>query len=139
MSPSLTLPRPSPTRARPPLAPYVAVVVYLALALPFVPRAVQAPSHVPRLVVTNGTDYGVSVEVVDGAGRVPVGSLGPDHTATFREVADVGGRWTLVWSARGREVRTTATRDALDRAGWKVAVPDELGATLAAAGETPTP
>jgi hypothetical protein len=121
------------------MAPWVAVAVYLALVVPFVPRAVRAPGHVARMVATNDTAYDVSVEVVDGQGLIPVGSVGPDRTATFREVADVGARWTLVWSSRGREVRTTTTRTALDRSGWEVAVPDELGDALTAAGEPPTP
>jgi hypothetical protein len=139
MSPSLTLPRPSLTRARPPIAPILAVAAYLAVVLPLVPGAVRAPGHVPRLVAANDTAYGVTVEVLDGGARIPVGSVAAGHRATFREVADVGDRWALVWSARGREVTTTATRASLDDADWKVAVPDELGARLQSAGELPSP
>jgi hypothetical protein len=139
MSPSLTLPRLSPTRTRPSLAPYLAAAAYLALVLPFVPRAVHQPAHVPRVVVTNDTSYGVTVEVLDHGARIPVGSLQPDRTATFGEVADVGAQWALVWSARGHEVTTTTSRAALQDADWKVSVPATLGNQLDAEGEAPTP
>jgi hypothetical protein len=117
------------------VAPVVAALVYLALVLPLVPRAVHTPTHVGRLTVVNGTTYGVTV---DGGG-VPFGALGPGTTARFLEVADLGDQWQLVFSANGRAVERTVSRSALARSGWRVEVPAELGRQLEAAGEAPTP
>lgn len=140
MSPSLTIPRPSPTRARPAIAPYLAAAAFLALAIPLLPRAVWVPPHVAAVVVGNDSAYAVTVDVVDADGsRIPVGSLQPGTTATFREIVDVGERWTFVYGSRGSEVTRTTERAALARDGWRADVPAELGDRLDAAGEPPTP
>jgi hypothetical protein len=86
--------------------------------------------------VDNRAGLPLQVDVLDaGRGRMGLGEAAPRSTATFREVADLGGRWTFVASYGGREVaRQTLTGRDLAARGWTVQVPAQATADLEAAG-----
>jgi hypothetical protein len=145
MSPVLTRPgRPSTTRS--PRTRVILVVGGLAIAvlllLQGIALLVRGPSFVPRVSVENATPYLVDVEVASpgDAGFVGLGAASPRARMDVGEVIDQGDRWVFHFTAgRFDGGQVTLTRPVLERQGWRVQVPPDLAARLAAAGAAPFP
>jgi hypothetical protein len=86
--------------------------------------------------VDNQTGLALDVDARDArGGAVGLGQAAPRTPTTFREVPDIGRRWTFVASYGGREVyREQLLRDDLVADGWTVQVPASATAALERAG-----
>jgi hypothetical protein len=138
MGPVLT--RPAPTRsAGAVLALVLAVVAGLAAAA-FVLEAMRSPSFVKQVTVENPTVYQLEVDVSDGRqGWLGLGAVVREGTQTFLEVIDQGDTWVFRFAYGGIDGgEITLRREELARSRWRVRVPDEVRARLAAAGLEPS-
>lgn len=112
----------------------VAAVIVVAMA--FVP-ALQLPSYVDRLTVSNPTEYGLEIDVSDPSrdGWLALGGFSPVAKRTVYEVIDHGNNWVFRFRYGSQEMGQVAmTRQTLARAGWQLTVPKELGDRLWASG-----
>ena len=116
------------------LAAAAAIAVFTLVA-----GQVHDPSHVSRLTFVNATDHGVNVSVRSGAdSRYDLGWVWDHAQRDLRDVADVGGTWTFVYSYGGVEAgEQTVARADLAAAGWRVDVPLYVSERLTAAGLVP--
>ncbi|HET7719777.1 MAG TPA: hypothetical protein VFK43_07410 [Acidimicrobiales bacterium] len=120
-----------------------AVVVGLAAAvgLTSLVGLSSGPKTVARITFENPTAYALDVEVSSGAGGwTSAGSVRQKSTAQVSEVIDQGDVWVFRFDSQGAtggELRLSRTE--LEAAGWRVSIPAEVGARLAAAGAPPTP
>ena len=142
MSPVEVRPRPAPTGPGTRRLPYgLAAVAALALAIAAAGPA-RSPDFVPRVRVVNASPYELSIDVrgAPGDGWVALGYVDQDATTAVDEVLDQGGRWTFRFRAQGKEGgRLTVSRAALERADWRLVVPDAVEARLEKAGAPPSP
>jgi hypothetical protein len=119
----------------------LATIAAAALAITVLPTLITHQSVVPRLSVTNGSDYDVQVSV--GTGRpsswVTLGAAGQQCTTTFSQVADQGSDWVLRFQAQGVDAGTmTVSRAELEAAQWTVTIPADVSKQLAD-GHVPLP
>ena len=142
MTPTTTRPVPARTRVRP--AWVVAAVVgavALVAVLAAVAPALRSESPVARLSIDNPTVYSVNVEV-SGGGKgdwLDLGAVPREGSKTVEQVTDQGGRWTFRFSYGGVDAgEVTVARADLAAGGWKLAVPDTVGARLRVAGLSPS-
>ena len=129
-----------PVRARRYTVPAIAAIVLVAVGAFLLGRSVEPAHFVDRVTVANATAFSVDVEVVDGDGTVSLGTVPAGGTETFHDVVDQGSAWNfrfLYAGVAGGELELT--RDALERAGWRIAVPADVDGRLRAAGLTPSP
>jgi hypothetical protein len=86
--------------------------------------------------VDNRTGLALDVDARDARGGiVGLGQVAPGTPTTFREVPDIGRRWTFVATYGGREVyREQLLRDELAAHGWTVQLPASATAALERAG-----
>jgi hypothetical protein len=82
------------------------------------------------------TGLAVQVDVLDASGdRVGLGEAEPKTLTIFREVPDLGARWTLVAAYGGQEVhRITLARSELADGNWTVTIPASATSALERAG-----
>ena len=120
------------------------VVVGLATAVGLTSLVGQTsgPKTVARITFENPTAYALDIEVSSGAagGWTSAGSVRQKSTAEVSEVIDQGDVWVFRFDSQGAsggEVRLSRTE--LEASGWRVPVPAEVGARLAAAGAPPNP
>lgn len=142
--PTTTQPmRPSASRRPPWSAPVaVVVIVVLGLVLSQLLRVLEVPSHVERVSFENPTVYDLDVEVTDRArdGWVGMGTAVGGATTKMEEILDQGDTWIFRFSGQGRDGgELQLTRRQLERDGWKVTIPEEIGDTLKAQGAQPPP
>lgn len=110
------------------------VVVVMLVA---VPRFLDAPHRVDRLTVENPTGYDISIEVTDRRRRgwVAVGTVQRATTSTFEEIVDQGDVWIFRFSTQGEDSgELQVARQQLERDGWRMRVPAEVGEQLEVEG-----
>jgi hypothetical protein len=140
VSPVLTRPRSSPrvfTLAR--LAACVALTLSpLLLGARLIGRE---PSFVREVTIENPLVYKVNVDVrgADGDGWSALGTVRRETAKTVEQVVDQGPTWTIRFTYGGElggELKVD--RRQLERDGWRVTVPAEVGARLRQAGLRPS-
>lgn len=102
----------------------------------------SGPKTIARITFENPTAYALDIEVrPDTAdGWTSAGSVRQMSTAEVSEVIDQGDVWVFRFDSQGQsggELRLSRTE--LEASGWRVSIPVEVGARLAAAGAPPTP
>jgi hypothetical protein len=113
----------------------LAAILLAVLVLPLLSPVARAP----QLTVENPLVYLVEVAVADGATLVPVGPVNRGTTVAFAGVADVGETWRFHFAYAGVDAGSLLlSRDALDAAGWRIVVPDDVGRRLREAGLAPS-
>ncbi|HVM03768.1 MAG TPA: hypothetical protein VM242_01225 [Acidimicrobiales bacterium] len=114
-----------------------AVAGLVVVMLVAVPRFLDAPHLVDRLTVENPTGYDISIDATDHRrqGWVRLGTAHRGTTSTFEEIVDQGDVWIFRFSAQGEDGgELQAPRQQLERDGWRVRVPTEVGEQLKVAG-----
>ena len=121
-----------------------AIVVGLAVAggLTSLVGLSSGPETIPRITFENPTVYALDIEVSPdtAGGWTSAGSVRQKSTAEVTEVIDQGDVWQFRFDSQGAsggELRLT--RKELEASGWRVSIPADVGARLAAAGAPPTP
>lgn len=102
----------------------------------------SGPETVARITFENPTAYALDIEVSSGAagGWTSAGSVRQRSTADVSEVIDQGDLWVFRFDSQGESGgELQLSRTALEASGWRVSIPDEVGARLALAGAPPTP
>jgi hypothetical protein len=142
MTPLLTRPRPAPPRNRGDVvAAVVATVVGVALLLVVIMPALRLPSSVDTVSISNPHVWHTEVDVgrPDGSRWIGLGHVARETTRPFRSVIDLGDEWVFRFAYGGIEQgQVVISRVELERAGWKVTIPDEFAERMRAAGESPT-
>ena len=123
--------------------PILVLLVLLAVAL-LVPvsQLFVESRFIPRVSFENATPYDIGIEVSGGAreGWMPVGVAGRSGTTDIEEVYDVGEVWVFRFVGQGRHGGDLPlTRSQLERDGWRVRIPERVGAKLREEGASPTP
>jgi hypothetical protein len=121
-----------------------AVVVMLAAAvgLTSLVGLSSGPKTVARITFENPTPYALDIEVRPGAARgwTSAGSVRQMSTAEVSEVIDQGDVWVFRFDSQGQSGgELELSRTELEASGWRVSIPTDVGARLAAAGAPPTP
>jgi hypothetical protein len=135
--------RPEDRRHRPHLLERDATVVLVAALLALAAVAALLPStrRIPALVLTNDSDYGLSIEV-HGHGDdawTPLPAVPRGASVRAADVLDHGDTWTFRVSGQGVPAGEFSRRRAeLADAGWQVVVPQEVTRSLAEAGVPPS-
>jgi hypothetical protein len=95
---------------------------------------------VDRVTILNPTDYDIDVDVT-GSGRdgwLPLAIVEHGSARVVREVIDQGARWTFRFLHEGDEVgEISVARTELERDGWRVEIPAEIGEQLRDLGTPP--
>lgn len=114
---------------------YDAVVLAVALAavLP-VASLLHLPPFVDAVTVSNATVYDVRIEVAGGGtGWTAIGTARRAGASTFERVIDQGEAWVFRFSAQGwHGGMLRVPRSTLEADDWRIAIPEEVGRTLAA-------
>jgi len=99
------------------------------------------PAAVARITFVNQTVYALDVDVSSGTGSwSSAGFVPKQSTAVVEEVPDQGDMWVFRFAAQGRSGgEVHMIRAELERSGWRIDVPAEVGRRLADAGAPPTP
>ena len=86
--------------------------------------------------VDNRAALALQVDTIDAAGTaVGLGSAAGKALTIFREIPDIGPRWTFVAAYGGRQVhRVAMTRSELAARGWTVSIPATATTELDRAG-----
>lgn len=117
-------------------------VAVLALVLPLLARLTAVPSFVDRISFDNRSEYDVSIRLTgeERDGWLIVGTARREATTTMEEIIDQGDVWIFGFFAQGEEAgELRVERSRLEDDGWRVAVPDRVGAELRAKGAPPPP
>ncbi|MGH2689471.1 MAG: hypothetical protein ACRDKW_11765, partial [Actinomycetota bacterium] len=99
-------------------------------------------AYVEQVVVGNATAYDVSVEVrpADAGAWLPMGTARHGQDTSFAQVVDQGPTWIVRFGYAGVEGgEVTLRREDLERAGWRITVPEAVGGRLQEAGVVPPP
>jgi hypothetical protein len=121
---------------------WIALVVVVIMTVVLLARASENPSTIGHVTFVNPTQYALDVEVA-GANKnswTDLGTAERERTTVVNDVIDQGETWIVrvgSQGAAGGELRLS--RDALQRAGWKVEIPESVGTRLATEGAAPTP
>jgi hypothetical protein len=99
------------------------------------------PPTVDRITVVNPTDYELDLHVTGRARErwLPVAIVGARSEDFVEEVIDQGDVWIfrfLHWGDPVEEI--SLSRAELERNGWRVEIPDELGGRLQGLGRPPS-
>lgn len=141
MTPILTRPRPAPPRSRGDVAAaVVAAVAGIALLLLVMP-SLRLPSYVDAVSVSNPHVWHVEIDVgrPDGSRWIGLGRVGREKTQTFQSVIDPGDEWMFRFAYGGiGRGDVVVSRAELERAGWKLTVPEEFAERMRAAGVSPS-
>jgi hypothetical protein len=95
---------------------------------------------VDRVTIVNPTDYDLAVDVsgADRDGRLPLAIVDHGSERMIREVVDQGRVWTFRFLHEGEAVgEITVARTVLERGGWRVEIPEEVGERLRDLGRQP--
>jgi hypothetical protein len=118
-----------------------AVVRALAAMAVLLAACSAPPPTVDRITIVNPTDYAIDVHV---SGRdqdlwLPVGIVDAHTEDVAEQVIDQGDRWTFRFLYSGDPLEEVSlTRPELERSGWRVVIPHELGELLRELGEPPS-
>jgi hypothetical protein len=144
MSPVLTRPRP---RSGPVLVRRDVVIMVLAGAIAItilvgLHAALRGPQLVDRVTVSNRTPFLVDIEATSDTrdGWLKLGPVSPGETHSFGSVVDQGDHWIFHVTTGpydGGEFSVTKTE--LERARWRVAIPDDVQQRLDSKGAVPLP
>jgi len=143
MSPVLNPPRSAPAQGpKPAVLIGIAGAAAGALALArLVGWLIPTVPFVDRITVVNPTVFHLEVEVgsaEDGGGLV-LGAVAREQTQNFTAVLDQGRRWVFRFSSGGKlGGQVIASRDEMERSGWRVTVPPEVDEHLRANGLLPS-
>jgi hypothetical protein len=101
----------------------------------------RAPVTIDTVAVTNPTEYDIAIHVRGSEGGwMPMSTAHRNTTTTVANVIDQGDTWTFRFEAQGHHAgELRIERDALEAAGWTIAVPDNAEAALHDAGTSPPP
>lgn len=142
MTPILTRPRPAPPRHRGDIAvAVVAVVLGATLLLSVIMPALRLPSYVDAVTISNPQAWHAEADVgrPDGSRWISLGHVGREATRTFASVIDPGEEWVFRFAYGGiQQAQLAVSRVELERAGWKLTIPDEFAERIRGAGETPS-
>jgi hypothetical protein len=116
----------------------VDVLIAATFAVAVTALSVGGPSRTPDITVENDTPYDVTIKVSDRNGDDWMGFALVDARSEVVVGApiDHGSEWILSYGVGGE---STISRAELERAGWRMRVPDAVGDRLAAAGVAPSP
>lgn len=142
MSPVLTRPRP---RSSPALVPRQIVLIGVSVLIGVAViattyAAVRTSASIDRFRVVNETPYLVDIEVTSNArdGWLELGPISSGESHDFGTVVDQGDRWIFHVTAGPHEGgEFSMTRSELERARWRVTIPDVVRARLDAGGAVP--
>ena len=99
------------------------------------------PRTVDRVTIVNRTAYQIDVQVTDGDrdGWLPVAIVEGGSDADSLGLIDQGDVWVFRFLYSGDPVgELTLGRAELERSGWRVEVPGEIGDRLQALGRAPS-
>ena len=102
---------------------------------------IDEPARV-ELTVSNPTAYtlDIAVAAADQTGWSPVLTVPRQGEATVTELVDEGARWTFRFRAQGQEGgELILTREQLQRAHWRIDVPEAVEKALTDHGAPRTP
>jgi len=114
-----------------------AVVAVMAVMAVGGSRMSRGPRFIPAITVVNPTPYSLQVDVQAPGERshLGLGGIRLESTREFLEVMDQGPQWVFLFSYAGHEGgQLTASRDQLQRDGWRVTVPDQVAERFRDAG-----
>jgi hypothetical protein len=126
-------------------APSVFEVVTIAIGVALVVLAtavMPAPGYVDRISFVNATSYDVSVDVSSSPTSSTMQVTNARHKATTvqGQVVDQGEQWVFHLATQGRAVGTLPmSRSELERAGWRVVIPQRIEAELQRVHVPPSP
>lgn len=103
--------------------------------------ACDSPSFVDVGVI-NETEYStdVSVQSSPAGASLELGFVGPRSEREFQQVIDQGESWIFTFDHFGVYAESlTISRDDLERAEWRVDVPESYAETLRDMGQVPSP
>ena len=106
-------------------------VIFLLMASPI--AGCTSARYVDRIEIVNPTEYDLLVDVRpdQNASRLGLGLAKHGSQAIHEQVIDLGEEWIFAFSYVGEEVGSLAIkRSDLESAGWRVVIPDEVGAKL---------
>ena len=143
MSPVLDPPRSAPAQGpKPAVLIGIAGALGGALVLTLLFRSLlPSVPFVERVTVVNSTVFHLEVEVSGDHddGWLVLGAVGREQTQDFTAVLDQGRRWAFRFSSGGEQGgQFVLSRDELDRSGWRVTVPPEVGERLRGSGLLPS-
>ena len=132
-------PRPERTRTRRRrVRPLHVLVVAATIATALVAdRIFVPPSRIERISFENPTDYHLRIEVrgEERDGWTALGTAPAGQTKEVGEVLDVGPVWVFRFSSQGREAGDVRVeRSELVGDGWRVQIPEHVGAQLRSLG-----
>ena len=99
------------------------------------------PPTVDRITLVNPTDYEFHVHVTGREQGIwlPVAIVEARSEDVAQDVIDQGDRWTFRFLYTGESLEERSlTRAELERNGWRVVIPAELGERLRVLGEPPS-
>jgi hypothetical protein len=99
------------------------------------------PATVDRLTVVNPTDYDLDVHVMGGDREVwvPLAIVAARSEDVVEDVIDQGDQWTFRFLHWGDSLAERSLgRAELERNGWRVDVPPEVGERLRELGRPPS-
>ena len=99
------------------------------------------PTTVDRITIANPTDYELDTEVTgrDRQGWLPLAIAKAGSEVVVREVIDQGEQWIIRFLHWGDPVgELSVTRGELERSGWRVGVPEQIGERLQQLGRPPS-
>ncbi len=141
-SDTATLPR-SPDRPRVRFQwwwiPLAVVVVAIAA---IIPRALSNPPHIAQVSIVNDTSYALDVQVAGASkdGWTGLATAERNQTTVVNDVIDQGNTWIFRLESQGVDGgELHYSKSELERAGWKIVIPDSVSKQLASQGATPTP
>jgi len=140
MNPVAAKPRPTPVQSRRLLTVIVGIAAGVA-AFMAVASALRLPPHIGTVVMSNPHEWHVDVQVTSPhrKGSLPMGCVERNTTKSFGEVLDHGDTWVFQFSYG--EVgggRLVTSRSDLQRAQWKITIPDECAQRMHKAGASPS-
>jgi hypothetical protein len=106
-------------------------LIFLLMASPV--AGCTSARYVDRIEIVNPTEYDLLVDVRpdQNASRLGLGLAKHGSQAMHEQVIDLGEEWIFAFSYVGEEVGSlTIKRSDLESAGWRVVIPDEIGAKL---------
>ncbi|MGH2662983.1 MAG: hypothetical protein ACRDH8_09295 [Actinomycetota bacterium] len=99
------------------------------------------PPTVDRITVANPTEYDLDTEVTGGdrQGWLPLSVVEAGTEVVVRDVIDQGEEWIFRFRHWDESVgELPVAREELERSGWRVEVPEEIGERLQQLGTPPS-
>jgi hypothetical protein len=129
-------------RTRPNIDVWVPIAVVAALVAIVLLRPVLEPGpFIGRVTVVNNSAYAYDVDVAGAKGGdwMLLGTAAERGSTDVADVFDQGTTWKFRFSTQGRVVgEIDQNRADLERAGWRVVIPDRFADLLRGGGVVPT-